>query len=448
MGRSRNRLLSSVDLISLLSGSYLGAAVDTTVSGLLSINDSTMTLEERKALGLYQQYLERYPDGAQRETIQTLVDTLREKKKQILTREQIKRATEARENGNLDEAEFHYNVAHFLDPSLEEPKKEREALERQRQRASEKRDAAAPSAKFLALGPDPDGEEIQGLLRALVLRDPGRIEMEATTLREQYRGSPLAAGARDSQAVAFEIRGLHEKAKEVLRKMADDSPSSTHRSKARALLQSPEYNQLVSLDRARTQHRLETVKYVLLGKGFLEKNLLLSTRPLITQGLAGVTTMGTANLLMVGTNVFQLMTSQPISYQPVIDRAVEYIRSHPDSDTATDVYQLLGEAYEDAGDYDRAILYYSMAGPASEEKVLELKEQAARTLLQQAEKSPGREGVESYLRAILDSYPQSSASKDAARKLAQHLRPANRGVRISKKFLVETQSYMEPRGSA
>ncbi len=147
--------------------------------------------------------------------------------------------------------------------------------------------------------------------------------------------------------------------------------------------------------------------------------------------------MGFANLVFVSSNLFQVLTAHPISNQPIIDKGVAYIRSHPDSESATDVYRVLGKAYEDVGAYEKAIAYYKMSGNASEEKISKLKETAASGFLQRADKSRNNNTKEMYLRLVLDLYPESAASKEAIGKLAQLVKLENRGTSISKEFLME-----------
>ncbi|MFQ5852060.1 MAG: hypothetical protein ACE5JU_15930 [Candidatus Binatia bacterium] len=434
-----NRLLGSVDLVSILSGSYVGAAVDTTVSQLLAAGSAEMSIEERKALALYLEYLKRYPEDPKRKEILKVVEALKKKKQRILVQRHIEQAEEAMSKGELTRAELHYDMAALIDPTSSVPK---DGIKRLRERIRVEGEERRRRASLLDEHPSRDrssaeDRDLRNLLYALALRDSEEIEAQAMVMAEKYQGKPLGESARDALAVALEIKGQHEEAKEMLQRVARSSTSPRQRKRAKALLESPEYNLLASLQEARTQRRLQTIKYVLLGEDFLEKNLLLGASPLITQGLAGASSLGTANLLIVGTNLLQVLASRPISYQPIIDRGVAYIRSHPESESATDVYRVLAEAYENVGAYDKAIAYFKISGKASEEKIADLKDKAAKALLQAAGKSKENSVKERYLKAILEYYPESGASREATRKLAHLLKIENRGLRISKKFLME-----------
>ena len=174
----------------------------------------------------------------------------------------------------------------------------------------------------------------------------------------------------------------------MLRKIARSSKSPEQRKRAKVLLESPEYNKLTLLHKAQNRHQLDTVRYILLGDNFLEKNLLMSARPFIYQGVGGVSTMGFANLMFMSSNLFHVLTADPISNQPIIDKGVDYIRSHPNSENANDVYRILAKAYEDVGAYHKSIAYYRMSGSASEEKISKLKETAAKVLLRPCRTEP------------------------------------------------------------
>ena len=288
--------------------------------------------------------------------------------------------------------------------------------------------------------------DLTNLLYALTLRDTQKVEVHARAVEKRYRDKPLGESAKDAVAVSMDIQGRHEEAKRLLHKLARSSNSPYQKKRAEKLLESPDYNLLGRVQKARSRHRIQTIKYILLGENFLEKNLLLGVRPLMVHSLGAVNTWGMANLVFVGTHLFQVLTSQPVSDQPIIDKAVAYIRSHPESDSATEVYSLLAKAYEDRGDYDKAITYYKMSGEASKEKIADLQETAANRLLKGAEKSQRREVKEFYLRAILDFYPESSAVREARGRLAQLLKVENRGAKISKQFLLENPELYQRKG--
>ena len=168
---------------------------------------------------------------------------------------------------------------------------------------------------------------------------------------------------------------------------------------------------------ARTERQLESVKYVLLGEDFLRKNLLFAAGAMAAAGPGGIATLGMANAMMWSRNLFQVMTNNPISAQPVIDAGVAYVRSHPKSENASEVYRVLADAYEERGMVEHALTYHELAG-SPKEKIDALNDKAARALLNAASKSSSRSSQENYLKAVLDYHPDSSAAAEATKKLA------------------------------
>ncbi|TAK07824.1 hypothetical protein EPO44_03500 [bacterium] len=443
-----NRLLSSVNLVSILSGSYVGAAVDSAVSQILEAGSLEISPEERKALTHYLEHLKRYPDDPKNGEVRKQVEALEKKKKRVLVQKQIERAEEAAGKGDPDTALFYYEMATWIDPLSREAE---QGLEKARKNRRQQEEAAKKSLLVATDRPQEtanstEERELSGLLQALTLRDPEQIEAQAKLLADKNPGKPLVESARDASAVTLEIRGQHEEAKKILEQIARSANDSHARKRAELLLGSQEYNLLASFNEARSQHRLQTVKYVLLGEDFLKKNLLYGTAPLIASGPAGATSVAAANMIMIGTNLFQILTSNPISYQSVIDKGVDYIRNHPQSDSAGEVYAVLANAYEEIGMLDKAIAYHEMSGKTTGKKLAGLKEKAAKALLQAAEKGSERNAKEAYLKTILDDYPESAAAKSAMQKLTALMKIENQGLRMSKRFLIENPELYGPQG--
>jgi tetratricopeptide (TPR) repeat protein len=440
-----NRLLSSVDLVSIVSGAYWGGAVDAAMSQLSTVGKAEMSSEERRALVLYHNHLKRHPDHPKAEAIRRQVEALEKTKRSVLVYQRIEKAEKAREKGDLGRAAFYYEVAVLIDPESAAAKKGlAEMVE------AERHLAAAREQALTVDGPrgdeNGDGAHMRELLQALALRNPVQIEAKAKLLEENNPDPRLAAAARDAVAVAAEIGGRHDDAMRLLRGIAGSSSDPRERMRAEALLESSDYNLRASVERARSRHRLETVKYVLLGEDLLKRNLIYGTGPLVFAGPAGATSLAAANVLMIGTNLFEVLTANPISPQPVIDEAAAFIRKHPDSENAADVYTILAEAYEKTGRFDQALLYYELSGKAGAANLADLKERAARAWLQAAEKSGSRDPREMYLRTVIERYPDTEAAKRATRRLSDLVKPENQGLRLSKQFLLEHPDLYGPEG--
>jgi len=439
-----NRLLGSVNIANVMTGNYTSAAVDSAVQQVIAMTSNDMPIEERRALALLTEHLKRYPDDPRNPEVRKRVEELEKKKRRILAQRQVEKAEEAIGKKDFDKAEFYYQVASAIDPlsrnaeaGTEQMKKRAKAEDQETQKALQ---IARPPLRSAAT----DNRDMSGLLYALTLRDDEKIQSEAEALEKKYRAGPQVDAARDARSVALEIKGRHEDAKKLLKQVAGSS--NTHeRDRAQALINNPEYNLLASFEGARTKYKLDTVKYVLLGDDFLKKNLFLAA-PLIIGGPAGAPTVAAANGIMIATNLVQVLTANPISNQTVIDKGVEYVRAHPDSKDAADVYSVVADAYEQNGLYDKAIAYHEMSGRAPEKKLADLKEKAGKSLLQAAGRTQDRGDQERYLKQILDNYADSDAAKDATQRLSRMIRMENQGLRMTKRFLMENPEVYGPQG--
>ncbi|MGH7816778.1 MAG: tetratricopeptide repeat protein, partial [Candidatus Binatia bacterium] len=217
------------------------------------------------------------------------------------------------------------------------------------------------------------------------------------------------------------------------------------RQRAAALLQSPQYNLLTPFQDARSERQLQSVKYVLLGENFLRKNLLFAAGAMAAAGPGAVATLGMANAVMVGTNFYQVMTNNPVSAQPVIDAGVAYVRSHPNSENAAEIYRVLADAFEERGLYAKAISYHELAG-SLKERITALEDKSAKALLNAASKSDTRGAREYYLTSVIDQHPDTPAAAEATKKLADLAKEENQGLRMSKQFLLEHPELYGPRG--
>ncbi len=440
-----NRLLSSVDLVGIASGNFIGAGVETAISQLYALADRDMAIEERRALARDLDHLKRFPDDPRNAEIVKRVEALDEKKKKVLVNKQLDKATEALGKGELDKALFHAELAAFFDPQS----KDAEKLLQHAAKSATERDANRKNALAAieeAKTPSEQQEDIHRLLQALSLRDARLIERLAVDMDKKYHGQPLADAARDAEAVAMEMKGWHEEAKKAIQQMARAAVSPEAKQRAAALLQSPEYNLLASFQDARTDRRLQSMRYVLLGEDLLKKNLLYAAGAMAAAGPSAAVTLGMVNAVIMGNNLYQVMTNNPVSAQPVIDAGVAYVRSHPNSTSASEVYMVLAEAFEERGIFDKAISYYELSGAASKEKIASLNEKTAKAFLAAAARNKDRAAQESYLKTILDEFPESPAAAEATKKLAELAKDESRGLRMSKPFLMENPELYGPAG--
>ena len=438
-----NRLLSSVDLIGVASGNYVGAAAETAISQLYALLDRDMPMEERRALARDLDHLKRYPDDPKNAEVRKQVEALDKKKRDVLVAKQLAKAKEAANKDDDERALFHAQVALLFDPRSEDAEKLREQIA---QRLTQRDAARQQSLKARAeenLSPQQQADA-KKLLEALSVRDANLIQRVAIDTEKKYPGKPLADASRDAEAVALEMKGWHEAARKAVEQNAQKAATAVTKERADILLHSPDYNLLSRFNDARTERQLESAKYVLLGDNFLRKNLMFAAGAMVA-GPSGLATIGMANALMISRNLFQVMTNNPISAQPVIDAGVAYVRSHPKSENASEVYRVLADAYEERGMVERALTFHELAG-SPKEKIAALNDKAAQNLLNAATKTTSRSNQQEYLKAILDFHPDSGAAAEATKKLAALAKDENQGMRMSKQFLLEHPEIWGPRG--
>jgi hypothetical protein len=439
-----NRLLSSVDLVGVASGNYMGAAAETAIGQAYSLLNSEMSVEERRALARHMDHLKRYPNDPRNSKIVKEIEELEKKKTAALIRKQLDHSKQAAQKGDIDKALFYAEIASYLDGQSKIAQAELRRLSKSYLQRSEQQTHGL-SAQAEKAGSAEQQKDVEQLLLALSLRDQQQIAEQAANLEKKYAGKPLAESARDASSVALEMQGRHEEAKKIIERLASSAKTPGVQKHSAALLQSPEYNLLATFQEARSERRAESVKYVLLGEDLLKKNLIYAAGAVAAAGPAGAVTLGAANAMMVGNNLINVLSNNPVSAQSVIDAGVAYVRNHPDSVSATEVYRILADTFEDKGMIDKAIGYHELAG-TPKEKLSSLKQKAASALLNAATKSKGRGTQEYYLTTLLDQYPESPAAAEATKKLVELAKTDSHGLRMSKQFLKENPELFGPSG--
>ena len=439
-----NRMLSSVDLAGVASGNYIGAAAETVISQLYALTDPDMAIEERRALARHLDHLKRFPNDPRNAEILRQVEGIEGKKKSVLVKKHLTRGDEALGKGEVEKAMFYYEMASFIDPESKTAENALQKATKLYQEQQEARNKGLASGSQGSFSGDQE-QDVAALLSALSLRDPALIERHSIDVEKKHHGKPLGDAALDTEAVALEIRGQHEAAKRIIDQLARSSKNSDLQKRAAALLGSPEYNLLGSFQDARNDRRVESVKYVLLGEDLLKKSLIYSAGAMAAAGPGAAVTLGIVNAMLLGNNLANVISNNPVSAQPVIDAGVAYIRNHPTSENASEVYTVLADAYAERGMFDKAVHFHQLAG-APTEKIAALKEKAAGAMLNAATKAKGRGAQEYYLTTIIDEYPESPAAAEATKKLAALVKSDNQGLRMSKQFLVENPELYGPNG--
>jgi hypothetical protein len=115
LGGVFNRLLSSVDLVGVASGNYIGAAAETAIGQAYALLSSEMSVEERRALARHMDHLKRYPNDPRNSKIVKEIEELEKKKTAALVRKQLDHSKQAAQKGDIEKSLFYAEIASYLD---------------------------------------------------------------------------------------------------------------------------------------------------------------------------------------------------------------------------------------------------------------------------------------------------------------------------------------------
>jgi len=293
--------------------------------------------------------------------------------------------------------------------------------------------------EFLRQAPeDPRVPEVQQKAQHLESRRKNAL-LEAELARAQVAFKKEDYwGANFHYQLALLIDDASEKARAGIAKVETELQKQTPL--AQAQIQDP----LAGVREAEWEHGKQTLTYLLPGSGFVKDNIVVAGTQIATEGLVGAATFGALTILQTAAKLFQLLTGNPVSHQPVITEAEKYLHDTPPEERSPEVYETLAKAYEKEGRLEKAIIYYEQAG--QEDRVPQLQERAGNALLELAKQSEHQTQKEAYLRTLLAQYPTTRAARKAASQLRDLNLPENRGLRLSKSFLRENRDLMGPQG--
>ncbi|MFQ5802432.1 MAG: tol-pal system YbgF family protein [Candidatus Methylomirabilales bacterium] len=438
VGKVLNRLLRSINLTSFVLDPLMAPAIDSTVDLVFHSGDfNGMTIEERKGLVLYQQFLARYPEDPEAERVEKDVARLLAKKREALLAQEIERGEEALEAGDLWMAERNFELALALDSVSTAADEGMQMVEGLRQEERDRQAQALKSSSESLLLTDASDEALYyTLLMATSRRQPTRMRAAANTLASRHQADPLWDVSVDAISLAYELEGQEEKAHQTLREVSRRGRSSSRQAQASLLLEDPQYNQLLAIRAAERQHFKETLSYILGGRETLEQAIIHSPTSILLYGTPAAIPMGAATAAGVGIRGFRVLTGNPVSRSVIIEAAGQYLREHPRGDPHyREVCLLLAEAHEKEERFDRALYYYREA-EADPDEIRQLKGRVADIMLERTARTPPQQRAAQFL-AILKNYPETEAAREAGRKLRLLLAPQYQGLRLSKEFLQE-----------
>jgi hypothetical protein len=307
-----NRLLSSVDLVGVASGNYIGAAVETAVSQLYALADRDMPIEERRALARDLDYLKRFPDDPRSAEIRRRVESLDKKKMAALAQKQLAKADEALAKGESDKALFHAELSSFFDPQSRDVQNALARVTILSKGLDESQKKALAAIEEPRAPADRD-EDVKRLLQALSLRDAHQVERVAVDIDKKYPGTALADAARDAEAVAMEMKGWHEAAKKAVAQIIRSAINPEAKARASTCCRAAS-----TICSAPLKTRVATAVAVSEVRSpgrrpAQEESPLRGQRHSRRRTGGSGAAMAMVNAMMVGNNLYQVVTNNPIS---------------------------------------------------------------------------------------------------------------------------------------
>jgi hypothetical protein len=278
--------------------------------------------------------------------------------------------------------------------------------------------------------------DYEALARATALGEPDAMMAAAQRFQQSYPDSGLSPGARLVVAAARDLAGRRPEARAALEDLADDD--SRVGQVAQGILESTDFGQLDAFRAAERRHTREVVRYVLLG-GANGRSALYTAAQLGASGAQAAQSVGIVNVLGIVTRAWQAWRHDPVSNQEIIDRGEELLARAPDGAQAREVHGGLADAYERAGNYERALMHYKALGQSDAKRAAKLEGKLAEKLLEDAKRSSA---APLLLSAIARDFKGTDAAEQAEKTLQEH--PPAEGIVLGRDLLRDHPALLGP----
>lgn len=405
--------------LSLAAFGYFPAMIDAGMATLLNFNKLTeLSVEEKKALVLYRQFLDKYPESDKADLLRQKVTRLDRKRIATAHALELGRAREELTKRNYWQSQQHYkNALAYAPGDTAATKGLAHARELEAELDSLKKKTLEPADRSGSPSPAADERAYERVLYATALGSPELMIFEAEELVGNHPSSPYVPSARYTIAVAHDMKGAHDTAQSLMRELATDRRTHIGR-RASAWLADAEYNPQFAFEQSKRQHVRDTAQHVALGGEPMKSNLIVGTSRVITQGLQAIQGLATFNVMALGVRGAGAVMGSPVSEQEIIDSGVAFLRKYPDSPAAPDVHMTLARAYARKQNLAKAVYHYTRSGRVSEKRLGKLREKAARQYLDFAEATDSAEEKIRCYETVLDEYPGTAAATKALERLA------------------------------
>lgn len=392
---------------------YFPAVIDSGMNILLNFHRMTgLSIHEKKALILYQRYVDKYPDSREARRLKKKINMLKRKVDKQEYAEAIRDGREAYSDGKWEEARALFQYACGLKTDSAEAlkwlKKTDEARGREREAIARSLEPAP------GIEPLRREDEVRDMLISGLLDMPDVMIIKADALLEDGEADSIDDEARYLIAVAHDMSGAHEEAVSILKSVTRKHRKSNMARHARLALANPDYHRYSSLQEAQADYWLDTLYYIISGRQVAKASAIAGPSRIISQGAGAVQTLGMFSALGIAVRSVAAGMKNPVSDQEIITQAEEYLLRYPESKRAGSVHGMLAKVYERRGEYRKSIDHYRASGVNCEKKIRKLEEKRAARCLAIADSAD--ESKETFYRAIVTSYPETKSAPRALEK--------------------------------
>jgi len=420
----------------LLAGSAADSLATTAVN-LWRYDD--LSTREREALARYRRLVAREP-GLHDEEVADAVRDISEKRAEALCEDTLEIVKEAREGDDLPRARYHVARAAELPGCQDDAAKEQRRVDEAVATATRLDESARWPVDDVP--PPPSGAAADAhtaLARAAALGDPAAMRIAAERYLAIDDDGALAPSARYAAAVALARERRTTEARDAFADLAgDDSAVGEH---VEALVERPEWDRLDSMSSAESKHTRDVAQYVLLGGSLNHKTAIQAATQFGSSGIQAAQALGITNAIGVVTRAWSAWRRDPASNQQIIDEGERFLARQPTGPEASDVRVRLAKAYERDRNYRRALLHYQSSDHPDPERIADLQDEVADSLLEDATRGDPDRIV---LTAITREFPKSDAA-EKAQELLDAL-PGDDELPLDREILLAHPEVLGPGG--
>ena len=406
--------------LSLLTIGYFPALIDSGMATLLNVNKFTeLSVEEKKALVLYERFLKKYPESDKSELLRRRVTNLNKKRINSCYQRELAMAGKMLSEEKFWQAQQYYkNALAYCPDGREATEGLTLSREFELKKNRLKMKTLEPADKLREFSDHVDDRDYQEIIYATLSGSAEMMIYEAEDYISRYPRGEYFPYALYAIAVAHDMKGVHDKAKYLMQEIADNYPDNHIGKHAAAYLASSDYNLLLQFKHSRKRHGLQSMRYVLFGPGFAKSNIILGSSRFITQGLQALQSLGIFNVVAMMGRALSTAMRNPIPDQEVIGNGLKYLRRYPDSPDSPEIHLLIARAYAKRKNLSKSVYHFEASGRMSEKKLVGLREKAAKQYLDFAVATESKNEKIRCYETILEEYPLTNAAVKALEQLA------------------------------